>query len=57
VAFAIFLAGDFKKNSFEQEMRKNFKIFLTKNHKTMSFDFSKAYKKYVVLREKLKWPF
>jgi hypothetical protein len=45
VAFAILLAGYFRKISlkiFEQEMRKILKIFLTKNHKTMSYDFSKS---------------
>ena len=58
--FAIFLAGYFRKISlkfFEQEMRKIFEMFFTKNHKTMSYDFSKSIQKICGhLREKLKWP-
>jgi hypothetical protein len=46
-----FFLSDSRKMSlkiFQQEMWKIFKIFLNKNHKTMSYVFLRAYKKYEV---------
>jgi hypothetical protein len=47
VAFSIFSAGDPRKISLKMNKKwgkfsKYFKLFLTKNHKTMSYDFSKT---------------
>jgi hypothetical protein len=56
VAFSIFLAGDSKKiclQIFEQEIRKFFQNFDQKSQ-NMSYDFQRAYKKYVVTYAKSK---